>query len=70
MPKLFDGKEYELPVLVGTENEVGFDVSKLRLQSVAITLDSGFANTGSCTSSITFIDGRAGNEVFVPSVCP
>ena len=57
---IFDGKEYELPVAVGSENEVGIDITKLRSTSGAITLDNGYANTGSCTSSITFIDGEKG----------
>ncbi|HTS17065.1 MAG TPA: citrate synthase [Verrucomicrobiae bacterium] len=54
------GKQYELPVIVGTEGERGIDISKLRDQSGAITLDDGYSNTGSCTSAITFIDGEKG----------
>ncbi len=57
---IFNGKEFELPVSLGTEGEVGLDISKLRSQSGAITLDNGYANTGSCQSSITFIDGEKG----------
>lgn len=57
---VFNGKELELPVVVGNEDEIGIDISKLRSQSGAITLDDGYANTGSCTSSITFIDGEKG----------
>ena len=53
-------KEHELPVVVGTEDEVGIDVRKLRAQSGAITYDSGYGNTGSCSSAITFIDGERG----------
>ncbi len=53
-------KEYELPVVRGTEEEVGIDITKLRGMSGAITLDSGYANTGSCQSAITFIDGERG----------
>lgn len=55
-----NGQVYELPVVVGTENEVGLDISRFRAQSRAITLDSGYANTGSCQSSICFIDGEKG----------
>jgi len=55
-----DGKEYELPLVVGTENEVGIDISQLRSTTGAITIDSGYANTGSCHSGITFIDGEKG----------
>jgi len=57
---LFNGKEYSLPVIEGTECEHGLDISQLRAQSGAITLDSGYGNTGSCKSAITFIDGEKG----------
>jgi len=61
MAKLtLDGKDYSLPVVKGTQNELAIDVSKLRDQSGYITLDDGFANTGSCTSAITYIDGDKG----------
>jgi citrate synthase len=53
-------KEFELPVIVGSEGEVGLDIRKLRGQSGAITFDSGYGNTGSCDSAITFINGEAG----------
>lgn len=53
-------KEYEFPVIEGTEHEVAIDISKLRSQSGVITLDDGYMNTGSCKSSITFIDGEKG----------
>jgi len=56
----YDGKSWELPVVVGTENEVGIDINNLRAQSGLITLDSGYGNTGACTSNITFIDGEKG----------
>jgi citrate synthase len=54
------GKTYNLPVVIGTENEVAVDISKLRAESGAITLDDGYSNTGSCKSAITFIDGERG----------
>ena len=57
---IVDGKEYELPVTVGSEGEVGVDISSLRSQSGAITFDPGYGNTGACESAITFIDGEAG----------
>jgi citrate synthase len=56
----YDGKSYELPVVVGTENETAVDISTLRATSGLITLDSGYANTGACTSRITYIDGEQG----------
>ena len=57
---ILDGREYELPVTIGTEGEVGIDISQLRSATGAITLDSGYGNTGSCESAITFIDGEKG----------
>ena len=57
---ILDGKEQELPVVVGSEGEVGIDISKLRDKTGAITLDDGYGNTGSCKSAITFIDGEKG----------
>ncbi len=57
---IHNDQEYELPVVVGTEEEVGIDISKLRSTSGLITLDSGYGNTGSCTSTITFINGEKG----------
>ncbi|MFD1553449.1 citrate (Si)-synthase [Putridiphycobacter roseus] len=54
------GKSIELPVVTGTENEKGIDISSLRGETGVITLDRGFKNTGSCSSSITFLDGEKG----------
>src|SRR5262245_9624693 len=55
-----DGKDFDLPVVVGTEKERGLDVSKLLSTSGCMTLDEGYANTGATTSSITFLDGDRG----------
>jgi citrate synthase len=55
-----DGKKYEFPVVVGTENEVAIDIEKLRGETGAITLDPGYKNSGSCQSAITFLDGEQG----------
>lgn len=55
-----DGKIYELPIFVGTENELSVDISKLRDLSGAITMDQGYKNTGACKSEITFLDGEEG----------
>ena len=56
----FEGKSYELPVVEGTEAEIGLDIGKLRAESGLITLDPGFKNTGSTTSAITYLDGEKG----------
>ena len=53
-------QEFELPVVVGSEGETGIDISQLRKQTGAVTLDTGYGNTGSCQSAITFINGEQG----------
>ncbi|MBV8316807.1 MAG: citrate (Si)-synthase, partial [Planctomycetaceae bacterium] len=54
------GREIHLPILSGTEDEYGLDISALRRQTGYITVDPGFENTGACESGITFIDGERG----------
>ncbi len=55
-----NGKDYEFPVVEGTEGEVGIDVARLRGETGAVSLDPGYGNTGSCQSAITYIDGENG----------
>ena len=57
---IIDEKIYELPIVTGSEGEEAIDISKLLKETGLITLDPGFANTGSCRSSITFMDGKKG----------
>ncbi len=56
----YDGRKLEMDSVIGSEKEVGIDITTLRAKTGIITLDPGFANTGSCTSDITFIDGEKG----------
>ncbi len=57
----FQGKRYEFPVEIGSENEIAIDIKKMRSSTGGIiTLDPGFKNTGSCKSAITFLDGEKG----------
>lgn len=51
---------YELPTIQGSEGEMAIDISDLRSKTGFITYDPGYANTGSCLSSITYIDGEKG----------
>jgi len=53
-------REIDLPIVVGTENERGLDISRLLSDTSLITLDEGYVNTGATTSAITFLDGEAG----------
>ncbi|MBW2684126.1 MAG: citrate synthase, partial [Deltaproteobacteria bacterium] len=55
-----DGKNYEFEISIGSENEKCFDISSLRSETGYITMDPGFGNTGSCFSSITYVDGTNG----------
>ena len=56
----YGDKTFELPVLVGSEGEVGIDITSLQKDTGLLTFDPGYANTGSCQSSITFVDGEKG----------
>lgn len=51
-------KVFKLPVIEGTEGERAVDIRHLRAETGLITIDSGFMNTGSCSSNITFLDGE------------
>ena len=56
----FDGRSTELPVVHSTDGDTGIDIGQLRTQTGLVTLDNGFGNTGSCASSITYLDGEKG----------
>lgn len=56
----YDGEDLEFPVVKAVNGNDGLDISKLLATTGAVTLDSGFVNTASCESAITFIDGDAG----------
>ena len=55
-----DDTVMELPVVVGTEDERGIDIGKLRAQTGYVTLDPAYMNTASTKSAITFLDGEKG----------
>ncbi|MEW6521183.1 MAG: citrate synthase [Thermodesulfobacteriota bacterium] len=55
---ILDGKSYILPVIEGTEGEKAIDIRSLRAKTGYVTIDSGYMNTGSCASTITFLDGE------------
>ena len=57
---ILEGREYELPIVRGSEGEKAVDISSLRKNTGFITLDKGYENTGSCSSAVTFIDGEKG----------
>ncbi len=55
-----NGKTLELPLIVGTEKEVGIDIAVLRDKTGAVTFDPGYGNSGACESAVTFLDGELG----------
>ena len=57
---IIDGQKYDFDMITGTENERCIDIQSLRDTTGCITMDPGFANTGSCYSSITYVDGAKG----------
>ena len=58
---ILDGQEYTLPVIAGTTGDRVIDISNLRqLTGGVTTFDPAFANTASCRSAISWIDGEEG----------
>jgi len=56
----YGGGQLPLPRVSAVEGEDGYDISKLLSTTGSVTLDHGFVNTASCTSTITYIDGDQG----------
>jgi citrate synthase len=55
-----DNKSYEYPVLSGSTGPDVVDIRKFYAETGMFTYDPGFTSTGSCESSITYIDGDIG----------
>ena len=53
-------KEFDFPIKKGSVGPSVVDVSKLYAETNHFTFDPGFTSTGSCESSITYIDGDKG----------
>lgn len=53
-------KTYKLPILRGTRGDKAIDIRTLLKKTGYVTLDSGFMNTASCTSHLTYLDGANG----------
>ena len=56
----YGDKSFEVPLIVGSENETALDIRQLRAKTNLITYDPGYGNTGACLSAVTFIDGEKG----------
>lgn len=57
---ILDGKTFEFPIFEGSEGEKAIDISRLRAETGYVTLDTGYKNTGSTVSKVTFLDGEKG----------
>ena len=55
-----DGTEMEIPVRSGTLGPDVLDIGRLYKNQGVFTYDPGYVSTGSCESTITFIDGEKG----------
>lgn len=55
-----EGNVYTLPITEGTMGEKAINISNLLKETGYITLDPGYKNTGSCSSAITYLDGKQG----------
>ena len=55
-----EGREIELPILVGTEGEQAIDITRLREQTGLVTYDPSLGSTSVCRSDITYLDGEKG----------
>ena len=53
-------KDFDFPIKKGSVGPSVIDVSKLYAETDHFTFDPGFTSTGSCESSITYIDGDKG----------
>ena len=62
------GKTYDVPILYGTYPEYGAAIRTADLKQIKVSeddfgllgYDPSYLNTGSCQSSVTFIDGEKG----------
>ena len=62
----YDGGTLALPLIKGSEGEVGIDIAQLRAKTGMITFDPGLGNTGACRSKVAFIDGEKGILRYLP----
>jgi len=53
-------KTAQLPIIEGTEGQIGLNISHLKNEADCITFDNGFANTAAFLSDITYVDGEKG----------
>ncbi len=57
---LSDGREFPCDIIMDNAGDKSIDITRLRAETGFITYDPGFVNTGSCMSSICYINGEKG----------
>ena len=57
---LSDGREFPCDIIMDNAGDKSIDITRLRAETGFITYDPGFVNTGSCMSSICYINGEEG----------
>jgi citrate synthase len=55
-----DDAEYHFPIVVGSDGARAIDIDRLRAETGMVALDHGFANTASCESAVSYVDGEQG----------
>nr|WP_320010155.1 citrate synthase [uncultured Desulfobulbus sp.] len=55
-----DGKTYELSLIEGTEGDKSIDIRNLLRDTGYTVFDTGYKNSASCSSTITYLDGSQG----------
>ncbi len=55
-----DGTSYQLPLVEGIEGDKAIDIRELLKQTGYTVFDTGYKNSASCSSTITYLDGKKG----------
>ncbi|MBU1693853.1 MAG: citrate synthase [Verrucomicrobia bacterium] len=60
----YDGRTTELPIHTDNIGQRALDIRNLRKDTGLTSYDPGFANTVSCRSGVSYVDGEAGRLVY------
>ena len=55
-----DGTTYDLPIIEGAEGDKAVDIRHLLRDTGYTVFDTGYKNSASCSSTITYLDGKKG----------
>jgi citrate synthase len=56
----YDNKEIRFPIVTGSDGKKAININSLRAETGMVALDHGFANTASCESAVSYVDGEQG----------